>query len=89
MIVLDDNYNVIRVDKFKLTGKCNRCGECCQAPSRKATCDQLKWETLDGKKQAVCNLRVKGREPFFCRVWPLEPQEELPKGCSYKWIKAD
>jgi hypothetical protein len=65
--------------KYKLKGRCKRCGRCCKEDSK-----PCKYLIKDGRKHA-CGLGW--RLPFGCRLYPL-PNEEILKNCGYKWEKV-
>jgi len=88
LIIMDDAFNVLQVDNYRLVGKCNRCGDCCNTPYRKIACEHLMFETVNGKPEAVCKIRHRLVQPVSCHIWPRDPTEELPERCTYRWVEV-
>jgi len=88
-----DNARVIRSQDlegnwWKLEGKCNRCGVCCEMYST-PPCPHLTYKQDDGDKKAFCLIHkfFKGK-PWGCIIYPRFPEEanEIPE-CGYTWTK--
>jgi len=66
---------------FELQGECTRCGECCKA----LNCEHLAYEKINDMKVAVCKLHGTFWKPQACVSYPHSPENELQKGCGYRW----
>jgi len=81
-----NDFKVLEAGEFKIEGECKRCGKCCEWAMVKERCKHLKYETVDGKKVAVCGLYPWW--PVGCNLWPLPRDiEDIPEGCGITVIK--
>ena len=73
-------------DHYIVEGECLRCGICCEWAMVKELCKHLQYETVDGKRQAVCGLYPWW--PIGCNLWPmLRDIEDIPEGCAFKLVR--
>ena len=82
MLIIDDDFRIIAHDDLFLKGECKRCGKCCYEV--KKDCEHLRFETLDGKRRAVCSIYMK--RPIGCALYPMK-DDKLPEGCGFHWEK--
>ena len=66
---------------WQIKGECSRCGKCCM----RGVCQSLDFESLNGKKVAKCTSQWS--KPWLCKIYPMNPYEELWDTCTYKWEK--
>jgi Fe-S-cluster containining protein len=87
--------------KYKLVGRCNKCGRCCLGKIAYAlnkttrTCVPIKLENPElSTKYSLCRgfdvknhtCRIYKQRPKFCRDFPtLYKELELLPWCSYRW----
>ena len=84
----------INDEKWKLEGKCIRCGECCKNTKmtlpdfrdKDGNCIHFSYETVDGEKMGRCD--VLWARPAFCLLYPRDPYMDLCNGCGYKWKRV-
>ena len=82
-------------EKWKLVGKCSRCGACCEKAKqivpefadKKGRCSKFSYEIENGKKVGVCSLYES--RPVWCFMYPRDPREPLHKECSFSWERID
>ena len=80
LLVSEEGFRIVAHDDLFLKGECKRCGQCCE----KRKCPHLKFETLDGTKQASCSIYRE--RPVGCALWPMK-DDKLPEDCGFWWEK--
>ena len=73
----------INGEEWLIKGYCSRCGVCCE----KLKCKELKYETQNGEKLAVCKIRE--TRPWYCMLYPRDPYDPLPEECSFEWERVN
>lgn len=68
---------------WRVEGECSRCGKCCE----RGICQSYDHEVLNGKRIAKCNAQWS--KPWQCKIYPMNPYEDLTEGCTYKWRKIN
>lgn len=75
----------------KLTGECNRCGDCCKLPgvpypTPEGPCEKLRMNDDAGVVTGECTIQW--IKPWCCAMWPRDPDEALPERCGFEWVEV-
>ena len=70
---------VLPVDEKRI-GTCNRCGECCNLPTR---CPFLGYD-----EEGFSTCKVYKYRPVNCRKYPRSSAEQICPSCSYSFLDS-